>query len=224
MKISDPIISQSWKNNDLEHLKFLYKKTSMSQLVIGALLFIGIWGNESNIFRILPETYEQGKYVILFIGLAFLSDMACGASSLILANSRYFKYQAFFMFLLILLVVVTNLLFIPIWGMTGAAIATLLSKLLTNLGIFLFLKIKFNLQPYSWKYFSIFIFAAIAYLAGYFLPESSNLYLDIMYRSAVIAVVYLTLLLRFRIFTELNEKFTWVLHKSGFLSEKKGPR
>jgi O-antigen/teichoic acid export membrane protein len=210
LKISDPFISQSWKNNDLDHLLFLYKKTSMSQLVIGALLFIGIWANQGNIFRILPPAYEPGRYVIFFIGLAFMFDMISGAAGLILANSKYFRYYAYNMIMLIVLVVVTNFIFIPIFGLAGAAFATCLSKFIMNLVLFLFLNIKYKLQPYSLKYLWVILIAMIAYLAGYFVPASDNLYFDIFYRSALITIVYVGLLLLSKAYPELNERYAWL--------------
>ena len=210
LKISDPFISHSWKDNDLKQLLFLYKKTSMSQLVIGALLFIGIWANQNNIFRILPAAYEPGRYVIFFISLAYMFDMISGAAGLILANSKHFKYMAYFMIALIVLVVVTNIIFIPIFGLAGAAFATCLSKFTVNLGMFLFLKFKYKLQPYSLKYLWVIMIAVIAYLAGYFVPASNNLYLDIFYRSALITIIYISLLLWFRLYPELNERYTWL--------------
>ena len=213
LKISDPFISHSWKNNDLVDLLSLYKKTSMSQLVIGSLLFIGIWANQGNIFRILPPAYEPGRYVIFFIGLAFMFDMISGAAGLILANSKHFRYYAYNMILLIVLVVVTNFIFIPIFGLAGAAFATCLSKFIMNLGLFLFLKFKYGLQPYSLKYLWVILVAVIAYLAGYFVPASKNLYFDIFYRSTIITIVFLSLLLWFRLYPELNERYTWLRSK-----------
>jgi O-antigen/teichoic acid export membrane protein len=213
LKISDPFISHSWKNNDLVDLLSLYKKTSMSQLVIGSLLFIGIWANQGNIFRILPPAYEPGRYVIFFIGLAFMFDMISGAAGLILANSKHFRYYAYNMILLIVLVVVTNFIFIPIFGLAGAAFATCLSKFIMNLGLFLFLKFKYGLQPYSMKYLWAILVAVIAYLAGYFVPTSKNLYFDIFYRSTIITIVFLSLLLWFRLYPELNERYTWLRSK-----------
>jgi O-antigen/teichoic acid export membrane protein len=223
LKISDPFISHSWKNNDLKHLLFLYKKTSMSQLVIGALLFIGIWANQDNIFRILPAVYEPGRYVIFFIGLAYMFDMISGAAGLILANSKYFKYMAYFMIALIVLVVVTNIIFIPIFGLAGAAFATCLSKFIVNLGMFLFLKIKYKLQPYSLKYLWVILIAVIAFLAGYFVPASNNLYFDIFYRSALITIIYLLLLLWFRLYPEFNERYSWLIAKIVSYGKKNNP-
>jgi O-antigen/teichoic acid export membrane protein len=213
LKISDPIISQSWKNNDLKHLLYIYERTSINQLVIGSLLFIGIWANVGNIFRILPPAYEEGKWVIFFIGLAFMFDMISGAAGMILANSKFFKYQAYFMLLLIGLVVTTNILFIPRFGIAGAAFATCLSKLVTDLGLFLFLNIKYKLQPYSMRYVWIILFAGIAYIAGYIIPEIRNLYLDIIVRSGVITIVFLVLMLKTKMLYELNEKFDWAMDK-----------
>lgn len=220
LKISDPFISHSWKDNDLENLLHLYKKTSMSQLVIGALLFIGIWANQDNIFRILPPAYEPGRYVIFFIGLAYMFDMISGAAGLILANSKYFKYMAYFMIALIVLVVVTNIIFIPIFGLAGAAFATCLSKFIVNLGMFLFLKIKYKLQPYSLKYLWVILIAVIAFLAGYFVPASNNLYFDIFYRSALITIIYLLLLLWFRLYPEFNARYSWLAGKIKEFSKK----
>ncbi len=213
LKISDPIISQSWKNNDLKHLLFIYERTSLTQLVIGSLLFIGIWANEGNVFRILPASYMEGRWVIFFLGLAFMFDMISGAAAMILANSKFFKYQAYFMLLLIVLVVISNIIFIPMYGITGAAFATCLSKLITDLGLFLFLRIKYKLQPYSLRHLWIILIAAVAYIAGYIIPEIHNLYLDIFIRSSVITIIFVVLMLRTRMLLELNEKYEWAIDK-----------
>ena len=49
-------------------MKF-YAKSTINQLIVGELLFLGIWANIHNIFKILPAEYEAGKYVIFFIGI-----------------------------------------------------------------------------------------------------------------------------------------------------------
>lgn len=213
LKISDPIIAQFWKDKDLSALQENYYKSSLNQTIAGALLLIGIWGNIGNILRILPPGFEEGNYVVLFIGLAFLTDMASGTSVYILANSVYFKYQTYLIVLLMVFIVISNWIFIPLWGLTGAAFATFLSKLLNNLMRHQLLWWKYRLQPYDRKYIYIILISAVSYLAGYIIPELTNLYLDILLRSTVIGGIFILLILVFKLSDEMNEKYRWIRGK-----------
>jgi O-antigen/teichoic acid export membrane protein len=213
LKISDPIIAQSWKDNDMQGLKDNYYRSSLNQTIIGALMLIGLWGNIGNILRILPSGFEAGSYVVLFISLAFFTDMATGTSIYILANSKYFKYQTYLIVILVFFIVISNLIFIPIMGITGAALATFISKFLNNLMLHQFVFWKFKLQPYNWKYLVIIGASLMAYLAGYFLPEIQNLYIDIVLRSCLIGGIFAGLILLTGISKDINEKFLWLIGK-----------
>jgi O-antigen/teichoic acid export membrane protein len=219
LKISDPVIAQSWKDLDMKSLQDNYYRSSLNQFLIGILLLIGIWGNIGNIERILPPVFAQGNLVVLFIGLAFLSDMASGTSVYILANSKYFKYQTYFILLLVVFIIITNLLLIPVWGITGAAVATFISKFLNNYMRFQLLYTKFRLQPYDRKYIYLIGIALISYGLGYILPEFTNLYLDILLRSAIIGGAFMGLTLGLKISPEVNDKYDWL---KGFLFRSKG--
>jgi O-antigen/teichoic acid export membrane protein len=213
LKISDPIIAKSWKENDLQGLFDNYYRSSLNQFLIGSLIMVGLWGNIGNILRILPPAYADGKFVVLFIGLAFLSDMLTGTATYILANSKYIRYQTYYIVILVVLIIITNIILIPIWGLTGAAIATLSSKLISNMIRHQILYRKFNLQPYNAKYLIIILITAISYTAQYFISEISNFYLDIAIRSAIMTVVFTALALGLGISPEVNERFRWALNK-----------
>jgi O-antigen/teichoic acid export membrane protein len=213
LKISDPIISQYWRDGNLKMLNENYYKSSLNQTIAGALLLIGLWGNIGNIQRILPPGFEEGNYVVLFIGLAFLVDMASGTAVYILANSVYFKYQTYLIMILVIFIIITNLLLIPVWGLTGAALATFISKFINNLMRHQLLLWKFKLQPYDRKYIYIALVSGFSYLAGFLIPEISNLYLDILLRSAVIGGSFIILTIFFRISAEVNEKYHWLTVK-----------
>ena len=75
LKISSAIIADAWKENNMETLKTVYCKSCLNQFIIAALLYIGVLANLHNIFKILPEEYADGMYVIVLIGLAYLIDM-----------------------------------------------------------------------------------------------------------------------------------------------------
>lgn len=206
MKISDPVIAQSWKDSNLNDVRENYYRSSLSQFLIGSLLLIGIWVNIGNILRFLPEAFAEGRMVILFIGLAFLVDMATGTATYILANSKYYRYQTYFIMLLVIIIIILNYLMIPIWGLTGAAFSTLIAKILINLIRHQLIFQKFGLQPYTWKFLLIIGVSGVSYLAGYIIPEISALIPDLIIRSAVTGGVFIFLTFILRIYPELNER------------------
>jgi len=207
LKISTPIIADSLKNNTRKTLQEIYYKSSLNQFIVGALLFIGIWANIHNVFRILPPEYEPGKYVIFFIGLANLTDMIIGSGGLIIGLSKYYKYQTYFIFILAIFIITTNLILIPLLGITGAALASFLSKLLFNITRYVFIRIKFGLQPYNLKFLWTFLIAVISYFSVKIIPVFSNLIFDLTFRSIFILILFSGILLVFHISEEANDLF-----------------
>ncbi len=206
-KISAVVIADAWKEKNLILIKDIYYKSCLNQLIFAGLLFIGIWANINNIFKILPPEYEPGKYVIFFIGISSLIQMASGVSNIVIFNSKYYKVHTYFMLILVVLIITTNLIFIPKYGIVGAAMASALSNLVFNLLKFIFLYIKFRMQPFDRKYFIIIIAAGLSYIIGYLLPEIKNYIFDIIIRSAIIALIYGSFILIFKVSDELNQKF-----------------
>ena len=206
-KISAAVIADAWKEKNLILIKDIYYKSCLNQLIFAGLLFIGIWANINNIFKILPPEYEPGKYVIFFIGISSLIQMASGISNIVIFNSKYYKVHTYFMLILVVLIITTNLIFIPKYGIVGAAMASALSNLVFNLLKFIFLYFKFRMQPFDQKYFIIIIAAGLSYIIGYLLPEIKNYIFDIIIRSAIIALIYGSFILIFKVSDELNQKF-----------------
>ena len=96
-KISIPIITNSWKENDIKQISDIYKRTSLIQIIFGVLLYIGIIINKENLFVILnkPE-YSANFAIFYFLGLAILIDVTVGLNSEIIASSKYYRYDALF--------------------------------------------------------------------------------------------------------------------------------
>ena len=92
-KISFPVISKSFKENDLENVANIYKKSSLNQLLIGLLIYVGTLANIDNFYAMLPNVFAQGSIVIL--GLANLFDIATGANGQIIISSKYYKLDFF---------------------------------------------------------------------------------------------------------------------------------
>ncbi len=206
IKISSTLIADAWRQNDLKTISSIYNKSVINQVVIGLLLFIGIVGNINNIFEILPEQYSTGKYIIIFISLSFLVDMSTGVSGNIIGSSKSYKVQAYFMLLLIILLFITNLMLIPKYGMVGAAVASLLSKIVINLLKVSFIYYKFRLFPYTFKVLLAILIGLITYFSTNILPIADNLYVDIFYRSSIMCIIFILLIYLFKVSVEINNK------------------
>lgn len=229
-KISSVVVAERWKDNDHAGINRLYRDTSLYQLIFGLLIFVGIWGNIANVYHILPDSYASGRYVIFWIGLSNLFIMASGISGAIMTTSRYYRTLALFVVLFGALVIGTNLIFIPIYGITGAALASAISAFVYGLMRHIFLWARYGMQPYTWKHLLAVAIAVVAYLPAVLIPDLNReeykyltLTADIIIRSSAISAVFIGLTLLLKISPDLNERWKklreWLkirlsLHKS----------
>ncbi len=207
IKASTVYIADSWKTNNIKLINTIYQKTCLTQFIMGILILAGLWVNIDNIFEILPKEFEEGKYVILFIGVAFLLDMFTGVSAMIVGTSPYYKVQTLLKFILIILLIASNLILIPIYGITGAAIATALSKLVMHLIKHVFLWVKYGMQPYNYLFLIILIIGIISYLVGSIIPKIDNYIYDIVIRSITTLSVFGIMIISLKISEDINNMF-----------------
>ncbi len=211
-KIAFPQVAEYWKEEDMGKMAKLYKQITLVNLIVGLLLFIGIWANIDNLFSFMPETYRAGKYVVLFLSMARLVDLATGLNGIILATSARFRWDLLFNVVLAVLSVLTNYYFIPRYGINGAAFASMLSYVSINLVRLFFVQWAYKMQPFAWSSVTITVIAAVALGVSYLVPFLGNLYLDIVVRSLLIVVLYGSLTVGLNVFPEMNAWLKKILH------------
>lgn len=208
-----PLIADAWKGSNISKIETLYKKTSINQSVIGSLLFIGIWANIDNIIFFMPGEYAGGKYVIFFIGLAKLFEMYVGIVGGLIVTSRFYKFLLMNNVFLVVIIIIANLIFIPMYGIIGAGLATAICVLLVNTINVLFVLIKFKLQPFSVNSLKMLLIGGAVLFFNYFIPKIDNVYLDILIRSSVISLIFGFLVLKFKISSDINESYVNVINR-----------
>lgn len=204
IKISSAFITEAFKKKDFKIIKDIYYKSTINQMIIGVLVLIGVCSNLHNLFKILPEEYSNTGLVILFIGLAFLSDMVSGVNGSILINSKHYRLQSYFMLLLIVLVIVLNLLLIPLYGLVGAAAASAIAKFVINLIRVLIVKKRLNLFPYKINHVLVIILGVLLFGFNMLLPVIENLFIDIFIRSISLSFIFIISLYYLKISEDLN--------------------
>ncbi|WP_339606062.1 polysaccharide biosynthesis C-terminal domain-containing protein [uncultured Roseivirga sp.] len=205
-QISAPLISQAFEKNDMPAVEKLYKQTSINQMIIGSLLLIGIWANLESLYSFIPngEIYIQGINVVLFIGLGKLSDMIFGTNGEIIVMSKHYKFNVVAVGILAILTIALNLLLIPKYGIEGAAIASFLAMLTFNLSKFLFVWVKFKIQPFSLGSIKLLAIIGLVLWVNQWIPKMEQMLLDIVIRSAAITILLVGLTIGLKVSEEVN--------------------
>ncbi len=208
-----PLISESNKNEDISKLEVLYKKSSLNQLIAGGLLFFVIWFNIDNIFRFIPngQNFVEGKWVVFWIGMSKLFDMATGVNQEIVGTSKYYKIDLVFYTMLGVMGIITNMIFIPKYGMNGAAFASAFSIFFFNIVRFIFIKMVFKIQPFTINTLKTLLIAAAVIGVDAILPYAGNFISDILLRSIVISAVFLVPVIYFKVSEDINKIYDRVL-------------
>ena len=208
------IIAQSWAANDLAKIGKIYHKTSVVQMLIGCLLFIGLVANKSFIIMLLHKPEYANFYgVFIVVGVGFLVDMTGGVNGYIMNFSKYYRLTTVFIVSAVIVCVLLNWALIPRLGMMGAAVTYALTVFLLNLAYTVFVKVKFGLQPFGSEHLWILLMSIGCLLIGLYLPVIKNVYIDVVYRSIIIGIIYTALAYFLKISADINAIFDRILKK-----------
>ncbi|MFQ3213722.1 MAG: O-antigen/teichoic acid export membrane protein [Marivirga sp.] len=198
--MSDALIAKSFEFERIDEVKKIYKQSSINQLILGCFVFLLVILNLDNIYQIMPagETYKSGATVVLLIGLSKLIDMGFGVNSEIIVSSKLYKVNIYFVLILAVLTVSLNIWLIPIYGLTGAAFASLLAVLIFNLLKLIFIWSYLKFQPFSLHTLSVIGITVCCYFIVQLLPLLENVYLNTLWVSAIISLSFLILMLLFK--------------------------
>lgn len=202
-KIASPKIAAAWSGKNIREIKKIYYDSSLYMLLLGGLLFIGVNINVQDLLKIVPKDYSLGVNVVFMLSLSTMFNMATGVNNSVIFNSEYFRWGVGLLYLLIALTVFTNILFIPIFGLEGAALATLISGFLYNLLKFLFIRQKFGMNPFNLRSLKIFVMIIAVLVIGLIIPSTNSGISDIILRSVIVSVIYVACTYYLKIAPEL---------------------
>jgi O-antigen/teichoic acid export membrane protein len=196
-QITMPLISKAFERNEIKEVATLYRKTSINQFIIGSLLLIGVWINLDNIFYLMPkgENFELGKWVVIIIGFGKLMDMLFGPSSEIIVLSKYYRFNIVLIILLASMVIISNNMLIPRYGIDGAAWGSAFALIIFNVIKFIFIYMKFRIQPFEWATLKVLAIGGFTLAINTILLKVDNTLIDIVFRSAVVTIVFTSLII-----------------------------
>lgn len=214
-QIIHPLTASMLNEKDKTGLADLYKRSSLTLLVISAIIFILILVNLNQLYRLIPEEYQISTVIVLLISLVKLYDNMLGNNNSILFNSDYYRLVLVFGVFLAILAFVFNLWLIPEFGILGAAIATFLAFFIYNTSKIFIVFNKFHMHPFSLKTFKILLFSGLLIIGFYFWEFGFHPIINIILKSGIVSIIYLIIALKFN----FSEDVTAMVSK--YLKRKK---
>lgn len=205
-QIINPLTAKELNTNNLVEVESLYKKSSVNLLATGGLLFLLINLNVKDLYVLIdkPE-FSVGVLVVLLISISEMVKTAIGTNGAILTNSKY--YRAFFYFSLAMAVsvIILNRWLISIFGIDGAALATLLVVFVYSIIKIYYVQRKLKMQPFTVNTIKVLFLITIVFFAFYFWNFSFHPIINIVLKTLLVSVVYIFLIIKLKVSEDIQE-------------------
>ncbi|WP_103068035.1 oligosaccharide flippase family protein [Aquimarina sediminis] len=204
-QITYPLTAKLLNEKANDKLESLYKKSSLNLLVTSGLLFVLIICNVQQLFKIIPNEYELFIWVVVLIGSAKLFDNLLGNNNSILYSSDYYRIVLYIGVGMVVITVILNILCIPVFGVTGAAIATVIAVFCYNLAKLWIVYAKFKMHPFSKKTIISLVQIVVFTFGFYFWELPFHPIFNIVLKSVLIGIAYAGVVYALNISKDIND-------------------
>lgn len=206
LQISNPVLSDAMHRDDRAEMSRLYRKTTLNQFIIGALVLLVIWINIDLFYALMPngEKYAPGKWAVLLLGLGKLCILLQGNSSAILTFSKHYYLSLLVNFACLGAGIWLNSLLIPSLGLEGAAAATALTWLLGAVvtGIIIFSLYRMN--PYTWQVIAAAGLMALMFILNAWIQLPGPLWVQALFKTVLLGGSAVAMVYRFRLSDDIR--------------------
>lgn len=135
--LAGPVVAQSWKDKDMATLQHLYQETATVLFAVAGVIYVGTLVCLPYIYELTarPEDISRGYIAVVLLGGGLLFDQITSINGQLIGFTDYFRWNVVFIFMLGVLNLFLNYVFIVQWqlGLSGAALASAVSLFLYNL-------------------------------------------------------------------------------------------
>ncbi len=214
-QIAAPIISKAWEDDNKEEINMIYKKAANNLFLIGVLVFLMIWFVLDDLVQLSldPSTFPKVRAIFLVLAITKLVDMLTSMNTHILIYSKDYKWNLIFLLVLGGANIFLNLKLIPLHGIVGAAYATAISFCLYNFAKTVFIYFRFGLQPFTGSILKTLLLLGAFLLLYPFMFDTGWPFINLIYKSVLIGITYLSLAYFWRISDDANEMGLYILKR-----------
>lgn len=208
-QILQPLTAQYLNDKNKVALKDLYIRSSQTLFIIGGFIFLIIIININTLYLLIPKEFSGGLVVVFMVGIAKLYDCLMGCNNVVLFNSDYYRVVLLFGVILTVLTVFLNILFIPMFGINGAAFATFLAVSVYNSIKIYFVKIKFDMMPFNKDTAKVLLLIVLSVLFFYFWEFPFHPIINIGLKTLLASIFYVLTILKL----DVSEDISLVIKK-----------
>ena len=218
--ISRPQISQGMKDNNMQEVNNMTKNVSLHQFMASMFIFFLIWINIDLVYALIPNgnVYDEAKFVVLILSAVKIINTSLNVGATVLSYSKYYYYSLLFTVILTATAIYMNIKLIPIWGMEGAALASLISYIVYYTFLLTFVNWKIKVSPLSMKelytvIIILFLFTIDWLLQTYMSKHLISMFdieligkiLDSVVRTSVLSVLGIVIIYKSKISKQVND-------------------
>lgn len=185
-------LSRAWKEKDRTTLSRIYQRSSINQLLFAGALFGLIFLNFNDAIRTLElkPSYLTGISVFCLLGITRLVDMGTGVNTQLIITSPSWKFEFKSGMILLMIMLPLSYFLTKKYGITGTAMAQLISISLYNSIRIFFLWKKYRLQPFSINTLGAIAVVALSMGLIYILFNDTNGWTFIFLRSSLFILIF----------------------------------
>lgn len=212
-----PHLSKAWKDKNFPLLQRIYQRSSINQLIFACGIFLLIWMNFSEAIKTfgIKATYLEGAWVFFLLGLTKIVDMGTGVNAQIIATSTKWRFELVSGIILLLIMLPLTYFFTKSFGLTGPAIATLISITIYNFLRIIFLWKKFKLFPFTLQTLITLLLAIVCYGICYYAFNHLQGFTGMILRSLVFIALYATGTILLNLTPDIKPVLNAVLERIG---------
>lgn len=211
--ISTPLAAEAMKEGNMQKAQDLYRQVSIHQMLASSVLLLIVWVNLDNIFAIIPngDKFAEGRWAVLFLGLSKVVYGTLNFGNTLISFSKYYYWTLFITIFLAALSIGTNLYFIPIYGLSGAALASLITVLVSYAYQQYIVQVKIKTNPFSWAHARMLVILVTLFALNFLIPSFMGYgpWIDAILRTGIILIAAAVLVYVLRI----SPQITWFIHK-----------
>ncbi|MCM2604243.1 flippase [Rossellomorea marisflavi] len=144
-----PKISEYYHQNNYEGIRKLYVKASRMLSSIGLLITIVLIVFSHFFLGIFGEDATKGSMALIYLSLGQLINISVGSVWTIMAMTGKPKLQLYANIIAFTTNIVLNYIFIPKYGMSGAAFASMITHFITNALGYTAVSKRFNIKAFK---------------------------------------------------------------------------
>ncbi|WP_212005354.1 lipopolysaccharide biosynthesis protein [Chitinophaga sp. HK235] len=213
--ITTPILASAWKNKDMAKIQELYTKSSITLTIAGVAVFGAIYLSRHNLVLYLGPGWELISEIVFLLGLAKMIDLVTGINNQIIQTSNYWRFDFVSNITLVIISIILNIFMIKKFKTVGAAYADFITVALFNLIRYMFIWIKFGMQPLSLKTLYALLLGVGGVLLVKQLPFVFNMYLDTIVRTVLFIALFGTTVIVTRLSEDVNNIWEMARKKIG---------